>query len=286
MNAQDAVDALEWPLNLWRRAPHLSTGSLGLDLALGGGWPRGYISELYGGEGSGKTTLAEASARAAGEEAVVTWLYTTAVTSSLFEQESYIFSNVYSDTGVMHVIRTAAESDLVVLDALEGLDIEHPDTKWNTHMVNAVRTDISQHETAVLILAGNYDYNGNGEYAINKVVRGHSAVRVRLDSSLHREYAEVTATVVKNGLAPLPEWPTVTFRMQDGKIDRERELAELGIRAGLITRKRSWFYYEPSNRVRPEKLGQGLDNVVEKLIKAPELSSAIELRIRENHESA
>jgi hypothetical protein len=140
-------------------------------------------------------------------------------------------------------------------------------------MVSHLAQDAHDHDTAVLFLASLTGYE-----TLSRMVRGQALTRVRLDASKHEDYADISWTVIKQWGRLPGQVPKGTFQVKDGKIDRMRELVELATARGIITRKRSWYYY------RSRKLGNGLTTVVTKLkLSSDTTAQEIEMALRNGH---
>ncbi len=286
----------------------ISTGSLTLDLALGvGGLPRGRITEIYGPEASGKTTLAlhaVAEAQKAGGEAAyidvehaLDPVYARALGVDV---DSLLVSQPDSAEQALEIAEALIRSgaiDIIVIDSVAALvprqeiEGEMGDAQVGLQarlMSKAMRKlagaigktgcvaiFINQLRLKVGVVYGNPEVTAGGN-----ALKYYASVRldVRRQETLKNggeAYGSHTRVrVVKNKVAaPFKE---AEFDVIYGKgISRMGELLDLAIELDVIQKSGSWFSYQE------ERLGQGRDNVRDYLQANPEFSAEIEAKVIE-----
>nr|VFJ66320.1 MAG: recombination protein RecA [Candidatus Kentron sp. FW] len=286
----------------------ISTGSLGLDIALGvGGLPRGRVVEIYGPESSGKTTLTlqtVASAQKAGGTAA-------------FVDAEHALDPVYAekigvnvddmlvsqpDTGeqaleITDMLVRSGAVDMVVIDSVAALtpkaelEGEMGDSHVGLHarlMSQALRklTSIIKRSNTLVIFINQIRMKIGVMFGSPETTTGGNALKfyssVRLD--IRRIGAikkgediigsETRVKVVKNKVAP-PFKKAEFDILYGGGISREGEIIDLGAQHDIIDKAGAWYSYG-GNRI-----GQGKDNVRAFLKEHPETAQEIETRIRE-----
>lgn len=286
----------------------ISSGSLGLDVALGiGGYPRGRVVEIYGPESSGKTTLtlqAIAEAQKAGgtaafvdAEHALDPQYAEALGVDI---ENLLISQ--PDTGeqaleIADMLVRSGAVDIVVIDSVAALTpkAEIEGEMGDSHVGLQARL-MSQ---ALRKLTSNIQRTGTLVMFINQIrmkigvmfgspetttggnaLKFYASVRLdirRIGSIKKGDEAignETRVKVVKNKMAP--PFRQTEFEILYGQgISREGELIELGVANNLIEKAGSWYSYNG------ERVGQGKDNVREFLRSNPEIASTIEAALRE-----
>lgn len=285
----------------------IPTGSLSLDIALGvGGIPRGRITEIYGAEASGKTTLAlNIIAQAQKMGGLV--LYIDAEHALDTNYASICGVNVNALKGAQpgtgeealdiaeRMVRTHA-LDVVVIDSVAALvpRAEIEGEMGDSHvglqarlMSQALRKltgEISKSNTAVIfinqlrekvgIIFGSPEVTPGG-----RALKFYSSVRIDLrKSEAIKNGAEimgnrVRAKVVKNKVAPPYRVAEFDILFNCG-ISREGDIIDLGVSSGVIKKSGAFFDYAGT------KLGQGREKAREYLIQHPETSTEIERQIR------
>jgi recombination protein RecA len=285
----------------------ISTGSIALDIALGSGFPKGRIIEIYGPESSGKTTLALeaiASAQKAGGLAA-------------FIDAEHAFDPEYAkklgvnldellisqpDTGeqALEICETLVRSnavDIVVIDSVAALvpraEIEG---EMGDAMVGVQARLMSQ---ALRKLTGAISKSKTATIFINQIrmkigvmfgnpetTTGGNALKfyasVRLDIRRTEQIKEgdnstgnhVKVKVVKNKVAPPFRIAEFDILFNEG-ISKEGELIDLGVQMSIVTKSGSWYQYGE------EKLGQGKEAVRNYLKNNPKIAAEIEKKIRE-----
>jgi recombination protein RecA len=289
--------------------PAISTGSLGLDMALGvGGIPRGRVIEIYGPESSGKTTLSMhciAEAQKAGGLAA-------------FIDAEHAFDKIYAeklgidtenllisqpDNGEQaleiaeHLIRSGA-IDIIVIDSVAALvpkgelEGEMGDSKMGLQarlMSQALRKltgainktgcaciFINQLRDKIGVMFGNPETTTGGNalkfYASVRLdIRRIGQIKESADNILGNR---TKVKVVKNKVAP--PFKVVEFDIMYGEgISKVGEIIDIGVEFDIIKKAGSWFSYEGS------KLGQGRDAVKTMLLDNPELMEELETKIKD-----
>lgn len=286
----------------------IPTGSLALDLALGvGGVPRGRIVEIYGHEGTGKTTLClhiVAEVQKLGGTAVFVdvehALDTTYARNIGVNMENLLIAQPDAGEQALEIVETLIRSgaiDLVVIDSVAALtpQAEIEGEMGDAHvgllprlMSKALRklsgvTNKSQ--TCVIftnqirqkigVMFGNPDTTPGG-----LALKFHSSVRLELRRGQQiKDGTDVLGTgvrvkVVKNKVAP--PFKEVEYDVTFGKgISKAGNLLDIAVTQEFIQKSGSWFSYNG------ERIGQGRNNVKQYLEDNPEVADAIEAQIRE-----
>jgi recombination protein RecA len=289
-------------------ADAISTGSLGLDIALGiGGLPRGRVIEIYGPESSGKTTLtlqviAEAQ-KAGGTAAFIDAEHALdpAYAQKLGVNVDELLVS-QPDTGeqaleITDMLVRSGSVDVVVIDSVAALTpkAEIEGDMGDSHMGLQARL-MSQ---ALRKLTGNIKRSNTMVIFINQIrmkigvmfgnpetTTGGNALKfyasVRLD--IRRIGAikkgdeilgnETRVKVVKNKMAP--PFKKAEFQILYGSgISREAELIDLGVQHDIIEKSGAWYSYGE------DRIGQGKDNVRTFLEQNPDIAVEIEAKLRE-----
>ena len=285
----------------------VSTGSLGLDVALGiGGLPRGRVVEIYGPESSGKTTLTLQ---------VVAEIQKLGGTAAFVDAEHALDPNYAQKVGVKvedllisqpdtgeqaleitdMLVRSGAV-DVIVVDSVAALTpkAEIEGEMGDQHMGLQARL-MSQ---ALRKLTGNIKRSNSLVIFINQIrmkigvmfgnpetTTGGNALKfyasVRLDirrvGSIKKGEevigSETRVKVVKNKVAP--PFKTADFEILYGHgISREGEIADLGVKQGVIEKSGAWFSY------KGDRIGQGKENARDFLLANKDIAAAIEKEIR------
>ncbi len=294
--------------NAHMNVEHISTGSIGLDAALGiGGLPKGRIVEIYGPESSGKTTIAlhviAEAQKKGGEVAFIDVehaldpVYAAALGVDI---DSMLVSQPDTGEQALEITEALVRSgalDVVVVDSVAALvpkaEIEGDmgDSHMGVHarlMSQALRKlagAISKSNCIAIFINQLRDKIGV-MYGSAETTTGGRALRfyasVRLD--IRRRDAikvggevignKTEAKVVKNKVAP--PFRSAEFDILYGKgIHRPSELVELGIKLDIVKRSGAWISYND------DKIAQGRDNAKIYLAEHPELAAEIEQKIRE-----
>jgi len=287
----------------------ISTGSLGLDMALGiGGIPQGRIIEIYGPESSGKTTLSLqtiASAQKAGmvcafidaEHALdVVYAKNLGV-----DTDNLLVSQPDFGEQALDVLETLARSgavDLIVIDSVAALTpkVEIEGDMGDQHvglqarlMSQALRkltSVLHKTNTTVIFINQIRMKIGMMGYGSPETTTGGNALKfycsVRIDvrriATLKQGESQignrVKAKVVKNKVAPPFRQAEFDIMFGEG-ISFEGELIDYGVKLDIIDKSGAWFSYGA------EKLGQGKENAKQTLKENPELRDEIEAKIKE-----
>jgi recombination protein RecA len=288
--------------------PAISTGSLGLDIALGiGGIPKGRVTEIYGPESSGKTTLtlhmiAEAQKQgglAAFIDAEHAFDKTYAEKLGI-DTENLLISQPDNGEQALeiadHLIRSGA-IDIIVIDSVAALvpraelEGEMGDSKMGLHarlMSQALRKltgtisktgcaciFINQLREKIGVMFGNPETTTGGN-----ALKFYASVRldIRRIGQIKESADDITGNrvkvkVVKNKVAP--PFKVVEFDIMYGRgISKSGEIVDLGVELNVIQKSGSWFSYNGN------KLGQGRDSVKQLIEDNPELMEELEKKIK------
>jgi recombination protein RecA len=285
----------------------VSTGSLGLDVALGvGGLPRGRVIEIYGPESSGKTTLtlqAIAEAQKAGGTAAFVdaeHALDPAYAEKLGVQIDDLLVS-QPDTGeqaleIADMLVRSGAVDIVVIDSVAALtpkaeiEGEMGDSHMGLHarlMSQALRkltANIKRSNTLVIfinqirmkigVMFGNPETTTGGN-----ALKFYASVRldIRRTGAIKKGDEiignETRVKVVKNKMAP--PFRQAEFEILYGEgISREGELIDLGVKNGIVDKAGAWYSY------KGDRIGQGKDNVRGFLKDNPEIAEDIEQQLR------
>lgn len=289
--------------------PVIPTGSIGLDLALGiGGIPRGRISEIFGPESSGKTTLtlhiiAECQ-KLGGTCAFIDAEHALDVgyarNLGVNTDELLIAQPDFGEQGldIADMLVRSGAVDLVVIDSVAAL-IPQAELEGNmgetqvggharlmSHAMRRLTGTIHKSRTSVIFINQIRMKIGNTAYGNPETTTGGNALKfyssVRIDirktktlKDKEDSYGALTrAKVVKNKMAP--PFRVATFDIIFGEgISRAGELLDLGINAGLIEQSGSWFAFGN------EKLGQGREKIRALINENADLRNELESRVKE-----
>jgi recombination protein RecA len=286
----------------------VSTGSLGLDLALGvGGLPRGRVVEIYGPESSGKTTLTLQ---------VIAEMQKMGGTAAFIDAENAL-DPAYAaklgvktdellisqpDTGeqaleIADMLVRSGAVDVIVVDSVAALtpkaeiegEMGEPQMGLQARLMsqalrkltaNIKRTNtlvifINQIRMKIGVMFGNPETTTGGN-----ALKFYASVRmdIRRIGSIKKGDevigSETRVKVVKNKVAPPFRQAEFDILYGDG-ISREGEVLELGVAHGVLEKSGAWYIY------KGDRLGQGKDNARDFLKENPELAREIEMKIRE-----
>ena len=287
----------------------IPTGALALDMALGvGGVPRGRIIEIFGHEGTGKTTLAlhiVAEAQKMGGIAafidVEHALDTTYARNIGVNLENVLISQPDAGEQALEIVETLIRSgaiDVVIVDSVAALtpQAEVEGEMGDAHVgllprlmskalrklsgvTNKSKTCViftNQIRQKIGIMFGNPDTTPGG-----LALKFHASVRLEIRRATQiKEGTEVLGNrvlvkVVKNKVAP--PFREAEFDVTFGKgISKEGNLLDIAIDAKLIDKRGSWFSYNN------ERIGQGRNNAKTYLEQNPEIAAELDKKIREN----
>ena len=286
----------------------VSTGSLGLDLALGvGGLPRGRVVEIYGPESSGKTTLtlqviAEVQ-KTGGQAAFIDAENALDVGYAAklgVKTEDLLISQ--PDTGeqaleIADMLVRSGAVDVIVIDSVAALtpkaeiegEMGEPQMGLQARLMsqalrkltsNIKRTNtlvifINQIRMKIGVMFGNPETTTGGH-----ALKFYASVRmdIRRIGSIKKGDevigSETRVKIVKNKVAP--PFRSAEFDILYGTgISRDGEVLELGVNQGVLEKSGAWYIY------KDDRLGQGKDNAREFLSENPALAREIEAKIRE-----
>src|SRR5262244_3398185 len=287
----------------------ISTGSLGLDLALGiGGLPRGRIIEIYGPESSGKTTLAlHAIAEAQKRGGTCAFVDAEHALDPGYARklgvdvDNLLISQPDAGEQALEIADTLVRSgavDILVIDSVAALvpraelDGEMGDSQPGLQarlMSQALRkltASINRSHTMVIFI-NQIRMKIGVMYGSPETTTGGNALKfyasVRLDIrriGAIKERDEVVGNqtrvkVVKNKLAP--PFKQVEFDIMYGEgISKTGEIIDLGVKANVVEKSGAWFSYDS------QRIGQGRENAKAFLKANPDMSDKIEASIRQN----
>jgi len=286
----------------------ISTGSIGLDIALGiGGVPRGRIIEIYGPESSGKTTLAlQITAEAQKKGGICAFVDAEHALDVKYAQnlgvdtDNLLVSQPDYGEQALDIVESIARSgavDLIVVDSVAALTpkSEIDGDMGDTHvglqarlMSQALRklTGILHKMNTTVIFINQIRMKiGMMGYGSPETTTGGNALKfyasVRLDvrriATLKQADESignrVKAKVVKNKVAP--PFKTAEFDVMFGEgISKEGELVDYGVKLDIIDKSGAWFSY------KDKKLGQGREKVKALLKEDKELANEIESELK------
>ena len=285
----------------------ISTGSLSLDLALGiGGLPKGRVTEIYGPESSGKTTLAlQVVAEAQKTNGICGFIDAEHALDPVYAKklgvktEELLISQPDTGEQALEIADTLIKSgsiSVLVIDSvaaltpraeLEGEMGDHHVGLQSRLMSQALRkltSSIAKTNTMVIfinqirmkigIMFGNPETTSGGN-----ALKFYSSVRIdirRIGAIKEKEQIIGNSTrvkVVKNKVSP--PFKVVEFDLMYGKgISKSGELIDLGSKADIVEKSGAWYAY------KGEKIGQGRENAKIFLEKNPKIAAEIELAIR------
>ncbi|MBK5209566.1 MAG: recombinase RecA [Flavobacteriaceae bacterium] len=286
----------------------ISTGSLGLDIALGvGGYPRGRVIEIYGPESSGKTTLAlHAIAEAQRAGGIAAFIDAEHAFDRFYAQnlgvdiDNMIISQPDYGEQALEIADNLISSgavDIVVIDSVAALtpkseiEGEMGDSKMGLHarlMSQALRKLTGTiHKTNCTVIFINQLRDKIGVMFGNpETTTGGNALKfyasIRLDIRRRTQIKDgekvignsTKVKVVKNKVAP--PFQVAEFDIMYGQgISKVGEILDLGVELGIVKKSGSWFSYGET------KLGQGRDAVKVLIKDNPELADELETKIKE-----
>lgn len=285
----------------------ISTGSLGLDIALGiGGLPRGRIVEIYGPESSGKTTLAlHAIAEAQKSGGTAAFVDAEHALDPVYAKklgvdiDELIVSQPDTGEQALEIVDTLVRSnaiDVLVIDSVAALvpRAEIEGEMGDSHvglqarlMSQALRklTGSISRSRCLVIFINQVRMKIGVMYGNPETTTGGNALKfyasVRLDirrAAQIKDREEIVGNttrvkVVKNKVAP--PFKQVEFDIMYGEgISKIGELLDLGVKAGIVEKSGAWFSYDSV------RIGQGRENSKQFLKDNPELMAKLEAAIR------
>lgn len=286
----------------------ISTGSLGLDLALGiGGVPQGRVIEIYGPESSGKTTLAlQITAECQKAGGVCAFIdaehaLDVAYAKNLgVDVENLLVSQPDYGEQALDIVETIARSgavDLIVIDSVAALtpksEIEGEMSDQNVGVQARLMSKALRKLTGVLhkmnctvifinqirMKIGMMGYGSPETTTGGNALKFYASVRidVRRVASLKQGESQignrVKAKVIKNKVAPPFRQAEFDIMFGEG-ISKEGELVDYGVKLDIIDKSGAWFSYGET------KLGQGRENAKAKFAEDKALAAEVEDKIR------
>ena len=287
----------------------ISTGSLGLDIALGiGGLPRGRVVEVYGPESSGKTTLAlHVVAEAQKQGGTCAFIdaehaldpgYAAKLGVDVGEllisqpdagEQALEIADTLVRSGAVDVLVVDSVAALVPRAELEGeMGDQLPglQARLMSQALRKLTSSISRSHTMVLfinqlrmkigVMFGNPETTTGGN-----ALKFYASVRLdirRIGAIKDRDTVignQTKVKVVKNKLAP--PFRVVEFDIMYGEgISKTGELLDLGVQAGIVEKSGAWFSCDK------QRIGQGRENAKTFLREHPDMAGMIDRKVREN----
>jgi len=287
----------------------VSTGSLGLDIALGiGGLPKGRVVEIYGPESSGKTTLAlHVAAEVQRQGGVAAFVDAEHALDPVYANalgvdiDELLISQPDTGEQALEITDTLVRSgavDILIIDSVAALTprAELEGEMGDTHvglqarlMSQALRkltASISKSKCMVIFINQirmkiGVMYGSPETTAGGNALKFYSSVRLdirRIGAIKEKEEIvgnQTRVKVVKNKVAP--PFKMVEFDIMYGQgISKNGELVDLGVKAGIVEKSGSWYSYDS------QRIGQGRENSKRFLRENPEIAAKIEQQIRKN----
>ena len=287
----------------------ISTGSLGLDIALGiGGLPKGRVVEIYGPESSGKTTLTlQVIAEAQKKGGICAFIDAEHALDPVYARklgvkvEDLLISQPDTGEQALEIADTLVRSgavDVLVVDSVAALtpkaelegemgdSLPGLQARLMSQALRKLTGSISKSGTMVIfinqirmkigVMFGNPETTTGGN-----ALKFYASVRLdirRIGTIKANEEAignQTRVKVVKNKVAP--PFKQVEFDIMYGEgISKNGELVDLGVKAGLIEKSGAWMSYDG------QRIGQGRENTKQFLKDNPKIANAIEKAIRAN----
>ncbi len=287
----------------------VSTGSLGLDIALGiGGLPRGRVVEIYGPESSGKTTLAlQCVAEAQKKGGICAFVDAEHALDPIYARklgvniDELLISQPDTGEQALEIADTLVRSgaiDVLVVDSvaalvpraeLEGeMGDQQPglQARLMSQALRKLTASINRSNTMVIFI-NQIRMKIGVMYGSPETTSGGNALKfyasIRLDIrriGAVKERDEVIGNqtrvkVVKNKLAP--PFKQVEFDIMYGEgVSKMGEIIDLGVKAGVVEKSGAWFSYDS------QRIGQGRENAKAFLKQNPDIAAKIEAAIRQN----
>jgi recombination protein RecA len=287
----------------------VSTGSLGLDIALGvGGLPRGRVVEIYGPESSGKTTLAlHCVSEAQKKGGICAFVDAEHALDPIYARklgvnvDDLLISQPDAGEQALEIADTLVRSgavDILVIDSVAALvpraELEGEmgdqmpglQARLMSQALRKLTASINKSNTMVIFI-NQIRMKIGVMYGSPETTTGGNALKfyasVRLDIrriGAIKERDEVVGNqtrvkVVKNKLAP--PFKTVEFDIMYGEgVSKVGELVDLGVKAGVVEKSGAWFSYDS------QRIGQGRENAKTFLKQNPDMAAKIEAAVRQN----
>jgi recombination protein RecA len=264
----------------------ISTGSLGLDIALGvGGLPRGRVVEIYGPESSGKTTLAlHAVAEAQKNGGTAAFVDAEHALDPVYARklgvdvDNLIVSQPDTGEQALEIVDTLVRSnaiDILIVDSVAALvpraEIEGEmgdshvglQARLMSQSLRKLTGSISKSKCLVIFI-NQLRMKIGVMYGNPETTTGGNALKF---------YASVRLKVVKNKVAP--PFKQVEFDIMYGEgVSKIGEILDLGVKAGIVEKSGAWFSCDSV------RIGQGRENAKQYLKENPEMAERIERAIR------
>jgi recombination protein RecA len=287
----------------------ISTGSLGLDIALGvGGLPRGRTVEIYGPESSGKTTLAlQCVAEAQKKGGIAAFIDAEHALDPVYARklgvniDDLLISQPDAGEQALEIADTLVHSgaiDVLVVDSvaalvpraeLEGeMGDQQPglQARLMSQALRKLTASINRSNTLVIfinqirmkigVMYGSPETTSGGN-----ALKFYASVRLdirRIGSVKERDEVignQTRVKVVKNKLAP--PFKQVEFDIMYGEgVSKTGEIIDLGVKAGVVEKSGAWFSYDS------QRIGQGRENAKAFLKQNPDIANKIEAAVRQN----
>ncbi len=287
----------------------VSTGSLGLDIALGiGGLPRGRVVEIYGPESSGKTTLAlQCVAEAQKKGGIAAFIDAEHALDPIYARklgvniDDLLISQPDAGEQALEIADTLVRSgaiDVLVVDSvaalvpraeLEGeMGDQQPglQARLMSQALRKLTASINKSNTMVIfinqirmkigVMYGSPETTSGGN-----ALKFYASVRLdirRIGSVKERDEVignQTRVKVVKNKLAP--PFKQVEFDIMYGEgVSKMGEIIDLGVKAGVVEKSGAWFSYDS------QRIGQGRENAKAFLKANPDIATKIEAAVRQN----
>jgi len=287
----------------------VSTGSLGLDIALGiGGLPRGRIVEIYGPESSGKTTLAlHTVAEAQKDGGICAFIDAEHALDPIYARklgvdiDNLLISQPDAGEQALEIADTLVRSgaiDVLVIDSVAALtpkaelegemgdSLPGMQARLMSQALRKLTASISKSKCMVIfinqirmkigVMFGSPETTTGGN-----ALKFYASVRLdirRIGSIKDRDEVignQTRVKVVKNKLAP--PFRQVEFDIVYGEgVSKTGELIDLGVKGNIVEKSGAWFSYNS------QRLGQGRENAKQFLKDNPEIAEEVELAIRQN----
>ena len=287
----------------------ISSGSLGLDIALGvGGLPRGRVVEIYGPESSGKTTLAlHTVSEAQKKGGICAFIDAEHALDPVYARklgvvvDDLLISQPDAGEQALEIADTLVRSgaiDVLVIDSVAALvpraELEGEmgdaqpgmQARLMSQALRKLTASISRSNTMVVFI-NQIRMKIGVMYGSPETTSGGNALKfyasVRLDIrriGVIKERDEVVGNqtrvkVVKNKLAP--PFKQVEFDIMYGEgVSKMGEVLDLGVKAGVIEKSGAWFSYDS------QRIGQGRENAKQFLKANPDIAGRVEAAIRQN----
>ncbi|HVP84792.1 MAG TPA: recombinase RecA [Rhizomicrobium sp.] len=287
----------------------VSSGSLGLDIALGiGGFPRGRVIEIYGPESSGKTTLAlHAVAEAQKKGGIAAYIDAEHAMDPVYARklgvdiDELLISQPDTGEQALEITDTLVRSggiDIIVIDSVAALtpkaelegemgdSLPGLQARLMSQALRKLTASISKSNTIVIfinqirmkigIMFGNPETTTGGN-----ALKFYASVRLdirRIGAIKDREDVvgnQTRVKVVKNKVAP--PFKQVEFDIMYGVgVSKTGELVDLGVKAGIVEKSGAWFSYDG------QRIGQGRENAKTFLAQNKDIADKIEAQVRQN----